>query len=48
MSRQSSLPEQLQNIHGLMYSPTKEHLSGQMALAAALATPEELKKFKKD
>ena len=43
--QRSRLPEHLQNIRGLFFSPTTEKISGQMALAAGLASAEELKSF---
>ena len=45
--RQTNLPEHLQEIHGLFYSPTTKNISGQMAIAASLANPETLKTFKR-
>ena len=39
------MPEHLQNIRGLFYSPTSENISGQMAVAAGLASPTELKLY---
>ena len=41
----SRLPEHLQNIRGLFYAPTSESISGQMAIAAGLASPTELKLY---
>ena len=41
----SRLPEHLQNIRGLFYAPTSESISGQMAIAAGLASPTELKVY---
>ena len=43
----SRLPEHLQSIRGLFYSPTSESISGQMAIAASLASPTELKLFQR-
>ena len=41
----SRLPEHLQPIRGLFYAPTSESISGQMAIAAGLASPTELKLY---
>ncbi len=41
----TGMPEHLQNIRGLFYSPTSENISGQMAVAAGLASPTELKLY---
>ncbi|KAI8915838.1 hypothetical protein EDD86DRAFT_5684 [Gorgonomyces haynaldii] len=46
MSR-GTLPEGLQEVRGLVYSPASQNLSGQMAIAFALASPADRKKFKR-
>ena len=43
----SRMPEHLQTIRGLFYSPTSESISGQMAIAASLASPTDLKSFQR-
>ena len=45
LMQKTRLPEHLENVRGLFYSPTTENLSGQMALTAGFASVEELKSF---
>ncbi|KAI8905991.1 hypothetical protein EDD86DRAFT_219967 [Gorgonomyces haynaldii] len=45
--RRATLPENIQEVRGLFYSPTSQNLSGQMAIAFALVSIADLKKFKR-
>ena len=41
----SRLPEHFKNIRGLFYATSSESISGQMAIAAGLTSPKELKLY---
>ncbi|KAI8904000.1 hypothetical protein EDD86DRAFT_90265 [Gorgonomyces haynaldii] len=42
-----TLPDNLQEVQGLVYSPTSQNQSGQMSIAFAPASPADRKKFKR-